>query len=103
MRRNSQAGCFHTALTKPKTIPLTGEPRHGIEFRSHFDPLVGVEFQQFLRRNTDLRDASNVMAIQHKMIVPIIFPGMVKQNDFSSIRIEGCQVRPVVAIAIRTC
>ena len=27
MRRNSQAGCFHTALTKPKTIPLTGEPR----------------------------------------------------------------------------
>ncbi len=29
MRRNSQAGCFHTALTKPKTIPLTGEPRQG--------------------------------------------------------------------------
>ena len=75
----------------------------GAEFRSHFDPFVRVEFQQFLCRNTDLRDASNVMAIQRKMIVLSIFPGMVKQNDFSSIRIEGCQVRPFVAIAIRTC
>jgi hypothetical protein len=37
------------------------------------------------------------------MIVSIIFPRRVKQNDFSSIRIKGCQVRPFVAIAIRTC
>ena len=74
-----------------------------IDLRSHFDPLVRVEFKQFLRRNTDLRDATNVIAVHHKMIVPIIFPRMIKQNDFSSVRIKGCQVRPFVPIAIRTC
>ena len=62
-----------------------------IDLRSHFEPLVRVEFKQFLRRNTDLRDATNVIAVHHKMIVPIIFPRMIKQNDFASVRIKGCQ------------
>ena len=87
----------------PSTTRLSGVSIRGIDFRSHFDALVRVEFQQIFRRNSGLCGTSNVIAIENKMFVLIIFPRMIKQNDFPRIRIERCQVRPFVAIAIWIC
>jgi hypothetical protein len=61
-----------------------------IEFRSHFNPLIRVEFEQSFRRKTDWCDAANGVAIEHKVVAPIVFSRMKKQNDLASIWIQRC-------------
>ena len=74
-----------------------------VNFRSQFDSLIQIEFQESFGRDTNWGNTSNEKALEFEVIIPVVFTRMEQKGDLSSLRIKSCKIWSLVSIAVGTC